>query len=104
MNHKRYVLLKVKEGKLDQWKQWCNLLMTSRKQEAIDSFKYEGVSSEECHLFKVCNDYYLLGVAEFDGEHKEANMDLEINKEHKKQKKECLEALIEGEELFVLKK
>lgn len=101
---KRYVLLKVKEGKLDQWKQWCTLLMTSRKQEALDSFKYENVASEECHLFEVEGKHYLLGVAEFDGEHKEANMDLPINQEHKAMKKECLENVLEGEELFNLVK
>ncbi len=100
---KRFALFKVKKGKLNQWKQWCNLLMAERKQEALESFKYENVESELCYTFRVGNTDYVLGEISFNGEYKKSNMDLKINQDHHKNKKECLEYISELESLFDLK-
>jgi hypothetical protein len=101
---KKYYLLKIKENKKDQWKHWCNLLMTTRKKEALESLKKENVLSEECYFLKINDVDYLLGVVTYEGELKKADMSMPINQEHDKQKKECLEFVDNLEEGFNLKR
>lgn len=87
-----YKLFKVKEGKLDQWKNWCNELMTTRKSEALASLTRENVQHESCYLFKENNEYFVLGTVAFSGTPKDSGKTL-VDLQHDYQKKECLEPL-----------
>lgn len=97
---KKYTLLKVKKGKLQQWKDWCGLLMTERRKEAEESLSKENVLSEECLYFTYNDEDFVLGVVGYDTELLPADMDLEVNREHKKQKQECLEYVTTLESLY----
>lgn len=76
--------------------------MTTRKEEALASLPSEGVSKESCYLFTLGTEHFVVGVAEFFAEHKEADMSLKVNQDHMKQKKECLEYVCEMDSLFDL--
>lgn len=81
-------LFKIKEGKLNQWKDWCDLLMTKFKSEALETLKEEKVAYEGCFTFELNSEHYVLGLA--DGECLPAS-DCELNRQHKKHRQECLE-------------
>ena len=89
-------LFKIKEGKLEKWREWCHLLMTQYKDEAIETLKEEDVTYEAFSIFPIQGQYY--AVAMVEGEMKPTNMERELNQRHKAIKKECLERidLIEG--------
>lgn len=102
---KRFVLKKVREGKLDQWRDWCIQLATSRRAEAIESLADEHVLQEMCILFMVEGTPYVLGYMESDSREEilASLVDKEINIEHRKQLKECLEGKYLQEELYNIK-
>ena len=84
-------LFKIKEGKLGTWKSWCNMLATTRKNEALETLKEESLAYEGFFIFSINQEFYTLGITE--GEGLPANMDKEINQKHKAIKKECLERM-----------
>ena len=84
-------LFKIKEGKLEVWKAWCNLLMTTHKEEAIETLKEEGLTYESSLIFSIDGKYYTLAMIE--GEEKPTNMERELNQKHRAMKKECLEGI-----------
>ncbi len=84
-------LFKVKEGKLETWKEWCNLLMTKYKNEAVETLKEEGVVYEAFSIFSINEEYYTIAMIE--GEAKPTNMERELNQKHRATKKECLERI-----------
>ncbi len=100
-----FVLKKVKPEKLQQWKDWCTHLMTTRKEEAVASFKVEQVLRESCTLFLVGNEYFALGYMESkDGDEiLPGDPTALINIEHKKQREECLEGKYPRELLYDLR-
>jgi len=98
--NKKTVLLKVKEGKIDTWKNWCAEIEGVRRAEACETLRKEGVTEEMCTLFFIDQQAYVLAFAE--GEMSPANMSREINQKHQEFKKECLEYLSDGETLYHL--
>lgn len=84
-------LFKIKEGKFEQWKNWCHLLMTQYKDEAIETLKEEGLSHESFAIFSIDGNYYTLAMVE--GDAKPTNMERELNQKHRTVKKECLERI-----------
>jgi hypothetical protein len=94
------VLFKIKEGKLDQWKQWCDLLMTVKKEEALYSLALEKVYRETCLYFNINNTTYIIGSVSFLQDTKPADMTLSVNVEHGRQKKECLEFVCNIDTLY----
>jgi hypothetical protein len=98
---KKVVLLKVKEGKLETWKSWCNELETLRREEAMETLKEEKVIEETCLLVDFHGAPYV--VAFMEGEMLPADMACEINQKHDAMKKECLEYVSEGESLYNLR-
>jgi len=84
-------LFKIKEGKLKKWREWCRLLMTKYKNEAIETLKEEGITHEAFLIFPINGHYYT--VAMIEGETRPTNMERELNQKHKAVKKECLERI-----------
>lgn len=89
-----YALYKVNKGKLDQWRQWCFKLDTKLRAEALKTLEQEGLAFEVFLTFEVNGEWYALGGGL--GKSKPSDMSHEINKEHDRQKKECLELLSKG--------
>lgn len=83
------VIFKIKEGKVDTWKQWCTDVNTIFRSEAIEAIKEEGIKYEAFSIVNIGTDFYTIGFGD-DGTNI-PNMEREINKKHKEMKKECLE-------------
>ena len=98
---KKVVLLKVKEGKLETWREWCNVLENTRREEAKETLLGEKVTEELCVLIDLNGAPHVVGFME--GEMLPADMSREINQKHDMMKKECLEYAGEGESLYHLK-
>ena len=88
-------LFKVKEGKVETIKNWLTTLNTARKDEAIATFAYEGVTREVFVLFTgVDGQYYIAGFNETTGGTPgPSDKSVPINQEHTSIMKECLEPL-----------
>jgi len=93
-------LLKIKEGKLETWKEWGNLLMTKYKDEAIETLKEEGLIYECFCVFEIDGNHYTLAMIE--GEEEPTNMDRELNQKHRATKKKCLEKIGPVEKVYEL--
>jgi hypothetical protein len=94
------VLYRVKEGKLDAWKEWAEEINSVRRQEAMETLKEEAVTREFSALFEIKGEYYVVGYME--GEIRPANRGNDINQKHDKIKAECLEFVSEGTMLYDL--
>lgn len=95
----KHFLLKVKEGKLKQWKDWCNFLM-SEMDTVKKTLVQENAIGEYGILFKVGDDYYVYGGTDYRDEPIKADMSIELNRKHKEVVTECLEFVATGQELF----
>ncbi len=83
-------ILKIKEGKLDQLKDWCLQLGTTLKEGALESLSEEQVDQEGCFLFSINGEHYVAGYMHSPTEILPAT-DSELNRKHKQMKAECLE-------------
>lgn len=97
-----HTYFKVKDGMLEPWKAWCDLLMTTLNESAIATLREENLVMERMVLLE---GGYIRG--ESEGEGKSASMTLPINKLHKFMKRQCLEraepiAAVEAVEIEVL--
>jgi hypothetical protein len=87
-------LNKVKDGKLEKTLDWLNTLSTVRRDEAIATFAYEGVSREVFVLFKgVDGSHYVVGLNEAADTPKSGDPSVQINQEHTAIRQECLEPI-----------
>lgn len=85
-------IFKVKEGKLEIVKKWFNTLNTIRREEAIATFEYEGITREVFVMFEGKDgSCYVIGLNEAIKEPKRGDPDIKINREHNAIKQECLE-------------
>jgi hypothetical protein len=95
-------VFRVKEGKLDELKNWFNLLGNERKEEAIATFSYENVEREVFVLFKGDGGQdYVIGLNEVNGELKKGDPEVKINQEHRKVLEECLERISDNGEVLL---
>ena len=92
-------LWKVKEGKREEWLEWCKGIMTNYE-EAAETLKEEQLIEERCVLFDVGDESYLVYFHQpEEGKQKlPANMEKEINRMHFKKMEECLERCTEKTE------
>ncbi|MFO0704403.1 MAG: DUF6176 family protein [Candidatus Andersenbacteria bacterium] len=84
-------LFKIKKGKLEAWLNWCKLLHTTYRKDAIRTLSEEGLTHEGFGIFKLNEEHYTIGFSV--GENLPANMNKEINQKHRAMKKECLEKI-----------
>lgn len=92
-------IYKIKENKNNQWSDWCTLLM-SQKTEAEETLKEEKVFSEFCGRFVVEKNIFIILASINDGSTLSPT-DKEINLKHMEEKKECLEFVCRGEEMYL---
>ena len=95
-------LFKIKESKLAQWKEWCGLLHTEYRTEAIETLKEENVLYEAFGIFELKGEWFTLGFGEDNGEPLSANPNRKLNQQHILNKKECLEYIGPIELLYEL--
>lgn len=94
-------LCKIKPGKKETWINWCHLLDTDYRAEALETLKEEHLSYEACAIFSIEGEDYIIG---FDqGEVTPANMDRPLNKKHREMRKECLEKIGPAQFLYELR-
>jgi hypothetical protein len=94
----KYVLYKIKDNKLDQWTDWCNLLKTEHRVEALKTLSDENVLFEGFTTFKIGESFYAFGFYfENTGGERPVNKENVLNKKHSAIKKECLEFVSKGE-------
>jgi len=98
----RAILLKVKDGQYETWKNWCRELSTSLLNEAERTLQEEQVLQELVLGFEIDGAHYIVGFME--GECLPANMDREVNNRHKEMKQQCLEYAGEADVLYNIKK
>ena len=98
-------LFKIKEGKLEKFKDWMKQLSTERSEEAISTFAYERVTREVFTLFQGTDGtFYVIGLNEANDVPGKSDSSVPINQEHSAIKKECLDPISEpGEVLLDLK-
>ncbi len=92
-------VFKLKQGKESQWKKWCKQLQTTHRKEALSTIREECGTFESFILYKVGNEYYTIGISDTQIP---ANKNSSLNKEHQKQKRECLEYFLDTEVLYEL--
>lgn len=85
-------IFKLKKDKVDEWKKWSSYLL-SQKNEVIKTLVEENISFEGSFLFSSAEDIFVCmyakpQIGEFS---KSANLEKEINKEHRNKMKECFE-------------
>lgn len=79
----KYKLLKIKPGKIDQWKSWCAKLQGEYHEEAIRTLVEEENIRESIILI---GEYVLYGM---EGNLKPGS-DCELNLEHRRNVRDCL--------------
>jgi len=87
----KYKIFKIKEGKIQQWKDWC-IFLNEHKPEVLETLKEEKVTRECAVLRGDTVFYFMIGEGH-------PSSDTELNIQHRKNVKECLEP-VEGEVLF----
>ncbi len=98
-----YTLYKIKSDKLKQWTDWCSELNNSRYEEALSTIKAEMVLMEAFVIFEVNDQWYTIGMSVTDGESATpSDGSIQINQQHKFQKKECLEKISKGKAAYIL--
>lgn len=92
-------LFKIKEGKLEQWKDWSAYLL-AHADEVRATMLYEKSNREMFTLFTIGDSHYVVGHGEFFDEPVRADMTVPLNIEHRKNMSECLERVGRGEVLY----
>lgn len=94
-------IFRIKEGKLDTFKDWMVQLSGPRKEEAIATFAHENVTREMFVLFRGDDGHhYVIGMNEAS-DLRPGDPNVPINQEHNAIKKECLEAISEKGEVLL---
>jgi len=89
----KHVLFKVREGKENTWRKWCDYLC-AHETESKETMRAENCVYERSVMYGRDGEYYVVGTAFFEGEPKKADLNIEINKLHSKAKEECLGSAI----------
>ncbi len=97
----RLVKLKIKEGKIQKWLEWCEELKR-RSNEVLETLKNEGMILEACFLSEDENSvYYFMESDNFEKAHEAyGNSTFPIDKEHSAIQKETLESVANLKVLF----
>jgi len=101
----KLVKFKIKPGKKEAWLKWIGE-MKRREEEVIETLKNEDVISESCFMSE--NNqfiYYFMEVEDFERMNKKfKDSQRPIDTEHKKVFNDCLEFMMELDNLFYFKR
>lgn len=81
-------VFKIKKGKIKTWQNWCKLLSSRYKKQALATLKQEGLTHEGFSSFNFKGETYVIAMS--IGRHLSVDMKNKLNQKHKKIKKECL--------------
>lgn len=95
-------LFKIKEGKLQQWKDWCDYLI-AHADEVRATMLYEQSNREMFTLFTFDGIHMVVGHGEFFNDPVQADMTVLLNIEHRRNLRECLERVGSAEILYDLR-
>ncbi len=101
MYMKKATVFKVKKDRLNQWLDWCLQVQGPLYEKAVKTLEQESVMQEATFLFCLGDTNYILGFTE--GECLPADMNQEINSQHRMMKQECLEYASGAEVLYLVK-
>jgi hypothetical protein len=92
-------LYKIKDGKLEDWRTWCQKLQLGLRGQATATLSEEAVLFEVFTNFQLLNTWYALGLTIEDSSKIVGKPDMSnpINIEHRRIKKDCLEPVTESE-------
>ena len=98
-------IYKVGKGKEDILKKWGESIQKENLEEALLSLHEENCEAESLHLFRIGDEYYAVGVmlSEREKEIVPHNPSRDINKEHFKIRKECLDEQMRLEKVYDLR-
>lgn len=94
-------IFEIKEGKLNTWKEWCNLLQTRYLVEAQETLREEQITTEFFLIFNIADKNYTMGGGFFEEEILKPT-ERELNQLHMDKKKECLIPVTEPEILYLI--
>jgi len=94
-------IYKIKKDQENKFLEWGEKLSNEFKEEAIQSLREENCTREMFYLFKIGEDYFAAG--HMEGSNIKPSTDTELNREHKKILKECLDDSITLSEVYNLK-
>lgn len=88
----QYTLYRIKPGKFQIWREWCDALMTLHKEEAAETLDEEDLIQETCFTFGNKDEGFVFYKHKTlpGKEKKPANMERELNKTHFSIFEECL--------------
>jgi hypothetical protein len=94
---------KVREGKLETFKDWMNQLGGTRRDEALATFEFEHVTREVFVLFpgKDGTQYVVAMNETTEGDPLPSDKSVAINVEHRAILLECLEPITEKGEILI---
>jgi len=90
------MLLKIKQGKLQEWEKWCSKLSTEYLESARETIVEENLIRESCRIFQEGDQSYVVYIHETEGDAYSklpANMSNPLNVEHFRKFHECLEKI-----------
>lgn len=95
-------ILKVKPEKLDKVRKWFSEMGTLRKEEALATFSFEGVTREVFTLFKgIDGEYYVIGLNEANSTPQKGDPSVLLNQEHRAIMAECFDPITEKGEILL---
>lgn len=83
------IVIKIKKGKEEVWREWCNKIQNDYADQAIETLKEERCIQELFAIFPLNGAWYTIGMSE--GECFPSNKEIELNKIHNQKKQECLD-------------
>lgn len=95
-------LFKLKKGKEQDLLDWGRELSGPLKDEAIITLQEENCTRESSYMFKVGDDYYLIG--HMEGENLQKPSDRKINQRHRHILEDCIEEEVDLTIVYDLKK
>jgi hypothetical protein len=98
-------IFRIKDGKLNQWTEWCQQINEALRDRAEATLKDEGILYEFFITFEINGSHYTLGaeITPNGTDPKTADSTNPINEEHRRMKKDCLELVAKGDFAYLIR-
>lgn len=71
------------------WRNWCQYL-NEHTEDVKETMRSENCIYERCVIFDTLSDWYAVGTVEHNGEQQLADMTVQLNRDHKRNRDLCL--------------
>lgn len=103
MNQPPAKLYRIREGKLNEWRNWCQQMYTELRVEASATLMDENVAEEFFLTFQIDQTWYTLGtVITNDGQEPKSATPKDLNRRHREKIRACLEPVGHAEFSYFL--